>query len=206
MKKSEVALKVFAVVVVIALGFSARLFYNLFETNRENEVKIQVFGETQALTDMIIREVENSKIDYEEYYSRNVLGADDYGQNQGVYEVAFLENEGILPALCESDCSGYQTELYLVNNDGEKIVFLFENGVVSMMTDGIVESVTPTGIEVSDISFFISPSYDPYLLTEENYQDRTAPFVIVVITAASTDIPGWTLTSQGSSPTSFQPL
>jgi type II secretory pathway pseudopilin PulG len=70
------------------------------------EMEEYLYTEGQAILERITREIQTSAIDYEEYYSRNVLGATEYGLNYGEYHKQFFNPGYNIPAGPNPDGSG----------------------------------------------------------------------------------------------------
>ncbi|MFA6528405.1 MAG: prepilin-type N-terminal cleavage/methylation domain-containing protein [Candidatus Gracilibacteria bacterium] len=80
-----IAISIFAILAVITI----QIFSNISYVSRSVEVQQYVFSEGEAVMEKLIREVQRSAIDYEEYYSRTVLESTYYGQNYGAYGASF---------------------------------------------------------------------------------------------------------------------
>ncbi len=64
------------------------------KASKKIEMKEYLYRETQLLLERIAREVEVSAIDYEEYYSRNIVGSTSFGENYGDYHAEFFASSG----------------------------------------------------------------------------------------------------------------
>lgn len=82
-----IAMTIFAMLAVMTV----QVFNNTSRMSRKIEIQEYVFTEAEAALSKILREVERSTIDYEEYYSKLVLGSTYYGQNYGAYGATFYD-------------------------------------------------------------------------------------------------------------------
>lgn len=82
-----IAISIFAVLAIMTI----QIFSNISRVSKKVEIQEYVFSEAEAAMEKIIREVQRSAIDYSEYYSRNVLESDYYGQNYGAYKATFYD-------------------------------------------------------------------------------------------------------------------
>lgn len=81
-----IAVSIFALLAVT----SVTIFTNISRMSRKVQVQEYVFTEAEAAMEKILREIQRSTIDYDEYYSQLVLvGSLVYGQNYGVYGSTF---------------------------------------------------------------------------------------------------------------------
>jgi len=82
-----IATTIFAMVVIMG----SQVYTNITQMSRKIEIQEYVFSEAEAAVSRIVREVQRSTVDYEEYYSRNVLWDENYGQNYGAYGSVFYD-------------------------------------------------------------------------------------------------------------------
>lgn len=80
-----VAMSLFAVLAVMTV----QVFINVIQISKKVEIQQYVFTEAEAAMEKILREISRGTIDYDEYYSHEVLGETDYGQNYGAYKAVF---------------------------------------------------------------------------------------------------------------------
>jgi len=116
-----IAISIFAVLAILSI----QIFSNISFVSRELEVQQYVFSEGEAAMEKIIRQVQASAIDYNEYYSRMVLAETYYGQNYGAYGATFYDpgsdgplrvvpwdsgGDGVVGTECDSDSEFFFTE------------------------------------------------------------------------------------------------
>jgi len=82
-----IAISIFAILAVT----SVTIFTNISRMSRKVQVQEYVFTEAEAAMEKILREIQRSTIDYDEYYSQLVLDFVVYGQNYGVYGSTFYD-------------------------------------------------------------------------------------------------------------------
>lgn len=82
-----IAMTIFAFLAVMTV----MIFTNTSKMSRKIEVQEYVFTEAEAAMEKILREIQRSTVDYEEYYSWLVLEAEDYGENYGAYGATFYD-------------------------------------------------------------------------------------------------------------------
>lgn len=76
-------------VMVAALG--STIFMNISVSERKTSLMNGIYEDARVITEMLAREIRTSAIDYEEYYSVNVLEATYYGINRGCYGSRFYD-------------------------------------------------------------------------------------------------------------------
>lgn len=83
------------VIAITLLGMLSLIALALMSTVGKASKKVNMeeylYTEGQALLERIAHSIQESGIDYEEYYSWEVLAATDYGQNYGVYHQQFFD-------------------------------------------------------------------------------------------------------------------
>jgi prepilin-type N-terminal cleavage/methylation domain-containing protein len=82
-----IAASIFAMVSMIG----ATIFMNISQTERKTSLSNAIYEDARVIMEMLAREIRNGTIDYEEYYSVNVLEAEYYGVNRGVYGSRFYD-------------------------------------------------------------------------------------------------------------------
>ncbi len=82
-----IASSIFALVAVMG----ATIFLNISRTERQTGLTNAIYEDARIVIEKISNEIRNGTIDYEEYYSIEVLGADYYGINRGVYGSRFFD-------------------------------------------------------------------------------------------------------------------
>ncbi|MEK7528648.1 MAG: prepilin-type N-terminal cleavage/methylation domain-containing protein [Patescibacteria group bacterium] len=80
-----VAVSIFAVVATIASG----LFINSFRISARTGLENQILNDATFIIERLARDIHENAIDYDEYFSRRVLGATNYGVNYGKYNTLF---------------------------------------------------------------------------------------------------------------------
>ncbi|MBI4994919.1 prepilin-type N-terminal cleavage/methylation domain-containing protein, partial [Candidatus Peregrinibacteria bacterium] len=85
-----ISVSLFAIVVVI---FSSLLIQTIL-SSREANAQNQIYEDARFLMQRIAREIRSGMVDYDEYYSQNVVipsnkGTDNFGQNYGKYYSSF---------------------------------------------------------------------------------------------------------------------
>lgn len=103
-----VAMGVFIVVAVVAGG----LLVNIVNLERRNSVEAAMYNDARVIIRQLSQEIANGTIDYDEYYSIKVLGAEHYGLYHGAYGSRFFDpglqkggDAGINPADLGTVCS-----------------------------------------------------------------------------------------------------
>jgi len=81
-----IAVSIFAMVSTIA----AALYAQSFKETRRATTQNQLYEDARYVMGLIADEAKNGMIDYDEYYSQNVVGATNYGQSYGRYYSAFF--------------------------------------------------------------------------------------------------------------------
>jgi len=76
-------------VMVAALG--STIFMNISVSERKTSLMNGIYEDARVITEQLSREIRNSTIDYEEYYSMKVLDAQFYGINRGCYGSRFYD-------------------------------------------------------------------------------------------------------------------
>lgn len=82
-----IASSIFAMVSMIG----ATIFMNISQSERKTSLTNAIYEDARVVMEMLAREIRAGTIDYEEYYSINVLSADHYGKNRGVYGSRFYD-------------------------------------------------------------------------------------------------------------------
>jgi len=82
-----IAASIFAMVSMIG----ATIFMNISQTERKTSLSNAIYEDARVIMEMLAREIRAGTIDYEEYYSVEVLGAAYYGINRGVYGSRFYD-------------------------------------------------------------------------------------------------------------------
>lgn len=82
-----IASSIFAMVSMIG----ATIFMNISQSERKTSLTNAIYEDARVVMEMLAREIRTSTIDYEEYYSVNVLKAEYYGINRGVYGSRFYD-------------------------------------------------------------------------------------------------------------------
>ena len=87
-----ISVSIFAVVVVAV----ASLYIDIIRTSAKANLQKRVYSEARFLMKRLEKEIHANMIDYDEYYSQNVVipskkgnGVDNFGQNYGKYYSAF---------------------------------------------------------------------------------------------------------------------
>ena len=79
----------------VAGTIAATILIDVVQLERRSEIHNAVYRDASVLMQQIVNEVRNGTIDYEEYYSINVVQADDvdvyHGVNHGVYASRFYD-------------------------------------------------------------------------------------------------------------------
>ena len=70
---------------------TVQIFVNITRMSKKVEIHQYVFTEAEAAMEKVLREIERSTIDYEEYYSHLVLGNAEYGVDYGAYGAEFYD-------------------------------------------------------------------------------------------------------------------
>lgn len=147
-----IAMTIFAAIATTAV----MLLTEVSKIRQEVQMEEFLYTETQALLEQMSRTIQESAIDYEEYYSREVLGEPLYGQNYGEYHTQFYNpisqfdtgknpysgsglDEDTANAFCDENIGGgafcssntdyhQADELYLLNSSGDiKTIYTLEN-------------------------------------------------------------------------------
>lgn len=133
------------------------------KASKKVEMKEYLYRETQLLLKRVTRAVEESAVDYEEYYSRNAhpSTSTNFGENYGDYHEAFFAPSGYEtgthpysgnpagddpedanafcpvggPTSCSTDLTLHQTdELFLINREGDhRTYFILDDGAIKML-------------------------------------------------------------------------
>ncbi len=83
-----ITLTIFAFVAVMAVT----LLVNGLRSAKRIQSQVYLYSEAQAVIDKIARDVQGSTVDYEAYYSRNVLGEDGWHTpSYGAYAMSFFD-------------------------------------------------------------------------------------------------------------------
>lgn len=80
-----ISVAIFAVVAVIV----SSLYVDSFRLTGSANLQNQVYEDARYIMQKIAEEVRKNMIDYDEYYSQNVIGASNFGQNYGRYYSSF---------------------------------------------------------------------------------------------------------------------
>lgn len=75
----------------VAGTIAATILIDVVQLERRSEIHNAVYRDASVLMQQIVNEVRNGTIDYEEYYSINVVQADYHGVNHGVYASRFYD-------------------------------------------------------------------------------------------------------------------
>lgn len=117
-----IAMTLFSIIAALGTTFFVQISRIYKRVTLQNEL----LNETEFAMERIRQIIGQNTIDYEEYYSRNVIGDSLYGQNYGEYGETFYDAGGYATgegpdALLDYDA---QKELYLINGTGDhKIIF-----------------------------------------------------------------------------------
>lgn len=101
-----VAGSIFSIISLVAMT----IFINVVRTNRRINLENHIYTESHILMEKIVREIRQGTIDYEEYQSRQVLLAADYGENYGEYAKKFYH-------------PGYKDNANNIDTDGNGVGF-----------------------------------------------------------------------------------
>jgi prepilin-type N-terminal cleavage/methylation domain-containing protein len=82
-----IAASIFAMVSIIG----AVIFINISQSERKTELVNAIYEDARVIMETLAKEIRGGTIDYEEYYSINVLGADSYGLYRGAYGSRFYD-------------------------------------------------------------------------------------------------------------------
>jgi len=82
-----IASTIFALVAVMG----ATIFLNISRSERQTSLTNAIYEDARIIIEKISKEIRNGTIDYEEYYSVEVLDATYYGINRGVYGSRFFD-------------------------------------------------------------------------------------------------------------------
>ncbi|MFA4890901.1 MAG: prepilin-type N-terminal cleavage/methylation domain-containing protein [Candidatus Gracilibacteria bacterium] len=91
-----IASSIFALVAVMG----ATIFINISHSDRQTELTNALYEDARVVMEKLATKIRNGTIDYEEYYSVEVLDSELYGINRGVYGSRFYD-----PGLSELDGS-----------------------------------------------------------------------------------------------------
>ena len=147
---------------IIMATTGVMLINNVSKASKKVEMEQYLYTEEQALLERITRTIQDSGVDYEEYYSHNVIQSlstnPTYGINYGAYHQQFFnpstgfetgknpyEGSGQSVATANAVCEGATTctntqenyqldEIYLINRSGnKKTIFVLEEGAISLV-------------------------------------------------------------------------
>lgn len=82
-----IAASIFTFVASIAIT----VFINVSKTEKTAELTNSMYEDARVIMEMLSKQIRGGTIDYEEYYSLNVLNAANYGANRGVYASRFYD-------------------------------------------------------------------------------------------------------------------
>lgn len=82
-----IAASIFTFVASIAIT----IFINVSKTEKTAELTNAMYEDARVVMEMLSRQIRSGTIDYEEYYSLNVLGSVNYGVKRGAYASRFYD-------------------------------------------------------------------------------------------------------------------
>lgn len=190
---------------LIVLTSGIMLMDRAGKAGQKVEMKEYLYRETQLFLKRITRTVEESAVDYEEYYSRNArpTASANFGENYGEYHATFFAASGYETGInfddeanafcpvagnpndptCSTDLTFHQTdELFLINKEGDhRTYFILNGGAIKMLeldgTDGDQDGI----VEAWTCSAAYSCDSDP------STPITTADFLPITPTAITVD-------------------